>query len=316
MIFDLAHKKIWVAGETGLVGSALIRTLSAMPVTLLSAPHAALDLTRQSDTEDWLMAHKPDVIVMAAGRVGGIGANVAAPADFIRDNLAMAQNVVHGAYRAGVQKLLYLGSSCIYPKFAAQPIAEDALMTGVLEDTNQWYAVAKIAGLKMCAAYRRQYGCDFISAMPTNLYGTHDRFDEHVSHVIPAMMMKMHRAKTQGAPSVTFWGTGAPLREFLYADDLAQALIHLLKTYSAEKTVNVGSGEEVSMRVLADMMKEITGYRGDVVWDADKPDGTPRKALDGSVLSALGWRALVPLKEGLKRVYAWYQQTESLRTAA
>jgi len=248
--------------------------------------------------------------------VGGIGANVAAPADFIRDNLAMAQNVVHGAYRAGVQKLLYLGSSCIYPKFAAQPIAEDALMTGVLEDTNQWYAVAKIAGLKMCAAYRRQYGCDFISAMPTNLYGTHDRFDEHVSHVIPAMMMKMHRAKTQGAPSVTFWGTGAPLREFLYADDLAQALIHLLKTYSAEKTVNVGSGEEVSMRVLADMMKEITGYRGDVVWDADKPDGTPRKALDGSVLSALGWRALVPLKEGLKRVYAWYQQTESLRTAA
>lgn len=317
MTFDLAHKTVWVAGETGLVGSALTRALSVMPVRILSAPHAALDLTRQSDTEDWIAEKRPDVIIMAAGRVGGIGANAAAPADFIRDNLAMAQNVIHGAYRAGVQKLLYLGSSCIYPKFAAQPITESALMTGALEETNQWYAVAKIAGLKMCAAYRRQYGCDFISAMPTNLYGPYDRFDENASHVIPAMMMKMHRAKGRGDAAVTFWGTGAPLREFLYVDDLASALIHLLTHYSAEQTVNVGSGDEISMTDLAALMKDTTGFRGDIVWDTARPDGTPRKALDSSTLRGLGWRPAMPLGAGLVRTYDWYcRSRESLQNAA
>lgn len=303
MPFDLAHKKIWVAGETGLVGSALCRRLARENVHLISAPRAALDLTLQSDTEDWLAEQKPDVVILAAAKVGGIGANAASPAEFIRDNLAISQNVIHGAYRAGVKKLLFLGSSCIYPKFAAQPMAEDSLLTGALEDTNQWYAIAKIAGLKMCQAYRRQYGCDFISAMPTNLYGPGDRYDENISHVIPALLLKFHRAKMNREPSVTLWGTGSPLREFLYVDDLADALAHLLIHYSDEAPVNVGSGQEISIADLAVLVRDVTGYQGDIRFDPSKPDGTPRKLVDSSKINAMGWAAKTPLKTGIERTY-------------
>ena len=300
---ELNGKTIWIAGETGLVGGALLRRLAAEPVTVLSAPHDALDLTRQQDTHDWLMARRPDIVVMAAARVGGIGANAAYPASFIADNLSMAHNVIDGAYRAGVSKLLFLGSSCIYPREAPQPIAESALLSGPLEPTNEAYAVAKIAGLKMCQAYRRQYGCDFIAAMPTNLYGPGDRFDKETSHVIPALMLKIHEAKIYNRPAVELWGTGTPLREFLYADDLADALVMLLKNYSGDAPINIGSGEEVSISALAASIADIAGYRGTIVFNDEYSDGTPRKRLDCSRLSALGWRPCTSLREGLRQTY-------------
>ncbi len=299
-----------------MVGRSLIRALKSHDIELLSAPHSELDLTGQRQTYLWLQTARPDVIFMAAGRVGGIGANMACPADFIRDNLMIAQNVIEGAYRAGVERLLYLGSSCIYPTNAAQPIVEEALLTGPLEETNEAYAVAKIAGLKLCTHYRRQFGCSFISAMPTNLYGPHDRFHADHSHVIPAMMMKFHRAKENNDSHVVLWGTGNPLREFLHVDDLANALVHMAGHYDGETALNIGSGEEINIRALAALMKDITGYQGAVLFDDGKPDGMMRKCLDSSKIRALGWVPSVCLEEGLKAAYAWYCAQENALASA
>lgn len=300
---SLSGKRVWVAGETGLVGRALIRALEPYDVHLLSAPRWALDLTDQRATFDWIARNKPDAIFMAAARVGGIGANAQYPADFIRDNLAIAQNVIDGAHRADIPRLLFLGSSCIYPKDAAQPIREESLLTGPLEQTNEAYAIAKIAGLKMCQFYQRQYGRSYISAMPTNLYGPHDRFDGAASHVIPAMMLKFHACKED---SVALWGTGKPLREFLHVDDLAAALVLMMERYDGELPLNIGSGEEVSIAALAQMMKEVTGYHGDIRFDAEKPDGTARKLLDSAKIRALGWKPRIPLAQGLRETYDWF----------
>lgn len=305
-MFDLTGKKIGVAGETGMVGRAVIRALENHKVDIISAPHSTLDLTNQQATYDWLASHKPDIIIMAAAKVGGIGANQNDQAGFLFENLAMAQNVIHGAYLAGVKKLLYLGSSCIYPKDAPQPILEESLLSGTLEPTNEGYALAKIAGLKLCYYYRTQYGCDFISAMPTNLYGEHDHFDAQKSHVIPALMLKIHQAKQKNLDFVTLWGTGTPLREFLYVDDLAQALIHLLKNYSDDTPVNVGSGEEISITELAQIISEIIGYEGKIIFDTQYPDGTMRKFLDCSKINSLGWHATTDLKIGLQKTYDWF----------
>ena len=305
-IFPLAGKIVWVAGETGMVGRSITRALTDRGVRLLSAPHKVLDLTDQRATFDWIARYKPDAIFMAAAKVGGIGANAGFPADFIRDNLAIAQNVIEGAHRADIPKLLFLGSSCIYPKMASQPIAEDALMTGPLEPTNEAYAIAKIAGLKMCGFYARQYGRSYVSAMPTNLYGPYDRFDENAGHVIPAMMMKFHDAVSSHASSVTLWGTGTPLREFLHVDDLATALIAMMERYDGQGHVNIGGGEEVSIMELAHHMAAVTGFRGAIKFDASKPDGTPRKLLDSSRMRDLGWAPSVTLKDGLQSTYEWY----------
>lgn len=310
-MFNLSGKKIWVAGETGMVGRAFIKSLKIEQVEILSAPHSILDLTNQQATYDWLASHKPDIVIMAAAKVGGIGANQNDPAGFLFENLAMAQNVIHGAYLAGVQKLLYLGSSCIYPKDAPQPILEESLLTGALEPTNEAYALAKIAGLKLCRYYRQYYGCDFISAMPTNLYGEHDHFDAQKSHVIPALILKIHQAKQKNLGSVTLWGTGTPLREFLYVDDLAHALIHLIKNYSDDMPVNVGSGEEISIQNLAHLICDVIGYKGDIIFDKAYPDGTMRKFLDCSKINSLGWHATTELKTGLKKTYDWFLKNQS-----
>jgi GDP-L-fucose synthase len=310
-VFSLSGRTIWVAGETGLVGRALTAALSAAGHHIISAPHAALDLTDQRDTFDWLALNRPDVVFVAAARVGGIGANKDYPADFIRDNLSIAVNVIDGAHRANIQRLVYLGSSCIYPREAPQPIVEESLLTGPLEPTNEAYAVAKIAGLKLCQFYQRQYGRAYISAMPTNLYGPHDRFDAEASHVIPAMMMKFHRAAVEGLDEVVVWGTGRPSREFLHAADLARALICLAERYAGEAPVNIGSGEEVSIADLAAMMAQVTGFKGRVVFDDTKPDGTPRKFLNSSKIAAMGWSPVISLAEGLKQTYAWYSGGDS-----
>ncbi len=294
---------MWIAGQTGLVGRSLTDELQNHDVLLLSAPHSALDLTQQQATFDWLAAHKPDVVFMAAGRVGGIGANVEYPADFIRDNLSMTLNVIDGAHKAGVDRLVFLGSSCIYPRDATNPIGEDALLTGALEPTNEAYAIAKIAGLKLCEHYRAQYGRNYISVMPTNLYGGYDNFDKDGGHVIPAMMIKFMEAKKAGADKVTLWGTGAPLREFLYAPDLVRALVLVAQAYDDAAPINVGSGEEVSIYDLAHLIARVTGFEGDIVFDDSKPDGTPRKFLDSSKINSLGWRAQTKLEAGLREVY-------------
>ncbi|HEU4838117.1 MAG TPA: GDP-L-fucose synthase [Micavibrio sp.] len=315
-IFSLSGKRIWVAGETGMVGRALLRALRSIDTEILSAPRAALDLTDQAATFAWLSKSKPDVIFMAAAKVGGIGANAAQPADFIRDNLAIAQNVIDGAHRAGVPRLVFLGSSCIYPRDAAQPICEDALMTGPLEPTNEAYAIAKIAGVKLCQFYRAQYGRSYISAMPTNLYGPHDRFDEQGSHVIPAMMMKFDTAVRAHAPHVFLWGSGKPLREFLHVDDLAAALLVTAERYDDAAPVNVGSGDELSIAALAHVMKKITGFEGSIVFDASRPDGVPRKLLDSSKMRGLGWAPSVSLEEGLRDMYSWYRGREQARKTA
>lgn len=310
--FSLQGKRVWVAGETGLVGRALLRALEERDIHLLSAPHWALDLTNQKETFEWIARNKPDAIFMAAAKVGGIGANATYPADFIRDNLAIAQNVIEGAHRADVSRLLFLGSSCIYPKQALQPIKEEALLTGPLEETNEAYAIAKIAGLKMCQFYKRQYGRAYISAMPTNLYGPYDRFDTQISHVIPAMMMKFHQARDL----VKLWGTGTPLREFLLVDDLAVALIVMIERYNGEAPLNIGSGMEISIRDLAILMKEVTGFNGEIIFDDSKPDGTPRKLLDSSKIRALGWTPQTRLEQGLRDTYEWYCNTLDERKSA
>jgi GDP-L-fucose synthase len=306
-IFPLAGRKVWVAGHRGMAGSAIVRRLAAENCTVLTAGRDMLNLSRQSDVEKWLAVQKPDAIFLAAATVGGIMANSTRAAEFIYDNLIIETNVIHGAYQARVKKLLFLGSSCIYPKLAPQPMKESALLTGPLEPSNQWYAVAKIAGIKLCQAYRRQYGCDFISAMPTNLFGKGDRYDMVQGHVVAALIMKIDAARREGRATVELWGTGTPLREFLFADDMADGLVFLMKNYSAEEHVNVGSGVEMTIRELAERIAETIGWRGSFTFDASKPDGSPRKVMDISKLSAMGWTARTPFNEGLRLAYRNYK---------
>jgi len=305
-VFDLAGRRVWVAGHGGMVGSALVRRLADEDCEVLTVGRGALDLRDQAATAAWVAREKPAAVIVAAATVGGILANDSRPAEFIHDNLVIETNLIHAAWMNGVEKLLFLGSSCIYPRDAAQPMAEDALLTGPLEPTNQWYAVAKIAGIKLCQAYRRQYGCDFISAMPTNLYGPGDNFDLESSHVVPALIRKCHEAKAAGRERVEIWGSGRPRREFLYVDDLADALVHLMRVYSDEGHVNVGTGTDITVRELAETVAEVVGFAGGFEYDSTKPDGTPRKLLDTARLTALGWQAKTPLLDGLAHAYDWF----------
>ena len=299
--------KIYVAGHRGMVGSAIVRALRAAGHTnMVTRTSAELDLRDGAATRAFLAAEKPAYVVMAAARVGGIKANSTEPYDFLYDNLAMAANVIDGSRRAGVRKLLFLGSSCIYPKLAPQPIREESLLTGPLEVTNEAYAIAKIAGIKLCDHARAQYGCDFISAMPCNLYGTGDNFSLENSHVLPALIRKMHEAKLRGDTSLRLWGTGTPLREFLHADDLAEACVLLLERYSQAGHINVGSGEELSIRQLAEQIAQVVGFTGRLEFDPSMPDGTPRKLMDVSRIRALGWKPRLSLPEGIRSAYAWY----------
>jgi len=305
-VFDLQGARVWVAGHRGMVGAALVRRLAAEPVEVLTVAREDLDLRDTAAVAAWLAEHRPDVVLMAAAKVGGIAANNRQPVEFLSDNLAMELAVIDGAHAVGVRKLLMLGSSCVYPKLAPQPIPEDALLTGPLESTNQWYAVAKIAAIKLCQAYRRQYGADFVSVMPTNLYGIGDNYDPEDSHVPAALIQRMDRARRAGESRVTVWGTGEPLREFLYVDDLADACIHVLRHYSDEAPINIGSGEELSIADFARLVADAVGYSGTLAFDASRPDGTPRKRLDCARLTALGWRAATPLRDGLRSAYADY----------
>jgi len=306
LLFPLAKRRVFVAGHGGMVGSALTRRLAGIGCEVLTAGRGEVDLRRQEATDTWLRAQRPDAVFIAAATVGGILANDTRPAEFLYDNLMIAANLIEASRRVGVKKLLFLGSSCIYPRLAPQPMREEALLTGPLEPTNQWYAVAKIAGLKLCAAYRRQYGADFISAQPTNLYGPGDTYDLQASHVVPALMAKTHHAKVTGAGQVEIWGTGTPKREFLHVDDLADALVFLMERYSDELQINVGWGEDVSIRELAEVIAEVVGYTGGFRYAAEKPDGTPRKLLDVSRLSAMGWRPRIALRDGLADAYRWF----------
>jgi len=304
------NAKIFVAGHRGLVGSAIVRRLRGLGFeNLVLATHAELDLTDAAAVDAFYARTKPEYVFVAAAHVGGILANSRSPVDFLETNLRIELNVIAGAWRAGVRKLLFLGSSCIYPKFAPQPIPEGALLTGALEPTNEWYALAKIAGIKLCQAYRRQYGFDAISAMPTNLYGPNDNFDLQSSHVLPALIRKFHEAKLAGAPYVEIWGTGKPLREFLHVDDCAAAVVHLMERYGGEEHVNVGTGEDLSIGELAAMVRRVVGFEGELRFDATKPDGTPRKLLDVSRLKALGWAPRIPLERGIAETYAWYVES-------
>ena len=303
-VFNLKGKRVWVAGHRGMVGSALVRRLADEDCTILVAGRDEVDLTRQKAVEEWMAATRPQVVFLAAARVGGIHANNTYPAEFLYDNLMMEANVIHSAWRTGVEKLVFLGSTCIYPKMAPQPIPEEALLTGPLEPTNEWYAIAKIAGIKLCQAYRKQYGCDFIAAQPTNLYGPGDNYDLQTSHVLPALLRKAHEAKLAGAEAMTVWGSGKPLREFLHVDDLADAIVFLAQHYSGDNHVNVGSGEEVSIRELAELVCQTVGFEGRLEFDASKPDGTPRKLADVSRLKHLGWDKARCLRTGLGQTYA------------
>jgi len=299
------NARIYVAGHRGMVGSALWREFQRQGFTnLIGRTQAELDLLDAPAVQRFYAEQKPDVVLVAAARVGGIVANDSLPAQFIYENLQIQNHLIHGAYEAGVKKLLFLGSSCIYPKLAPQPLREDSFLSGPLEPTNQWYAVAKIAGIKMCQAYRRQYGCDFISVMPTNLYGPNDNYDLQTSHVLPALIRKFHEARVAGAASVSCWGSGRPMREFLYADDVARACLFLLENYSDEQFINIGYGQDISILELAELVKRVIGFAGEIVWDCTKPDGTPRKWLDSSRLFAMGWRPQVDLETGIRLAYA------------
>lgn len=305
------NSKIYVAGHRGLVGSAIVRNLEERGYTnIICRTHKELDLTRQADVEKFFAEEKPEYVFLAAAKVGGIQANNTRPAEFIYENLMIESNIIHSAYKYRVKKLLFLGSSCIYPKFANQPIKEEYLLTGELEPTNEAYAIAKITGIELCKFYRRQYGCDFISAMPTNLYGINDNFDLETSHVLPALIRKFHEAKINNQEEVVMWGTGKPLREFMYVDDLADALVHLMVNYSDEIHVNMGTGKDLSIGELAQIVKEVVGYEGKIVNDLSKPDGTPRKLLDVSRLEATGWKYKTELREGIEKVYKWYLENK------
>jgi GDP-L-fucose synthase len=301
--FAIAGKRVWVAGHTGMVGAALLRRLAVENCTVLTAMRQDADLTRQAEVESWMERERPDVVVIAAARVGGILANDSYPADFLYDNLMIEANIIHAAQRTGVKRLLFLGSSCIYPRLAPQPMAEESLLTGPLEPTNEWYAIAKIAGIKLCQAYRRQHGADFISAMPTNLYGPGDNYDLATSHVLPALIRKAHESRQRGSKELVIWGTGTPLREFMHVDDCADALVFLLKHYSADEHINVGTGEEISIRDLAQLVAEVVGFEGRIIADPSRPDGTPRKLMDTSKLHRLGWRSSIALRDGIARTY-------------
>ena len=319
--FSLKGKKVWVAGHRGMVGAAIAARLASEDCEILTASRGELDLRDQSATRSWIESRRPDAIFLAAARVGGILANDRLPAEFLFDNLLIASNIIEAAHQAKVSKLLFLGSSCIYPKFAPQPIVEEALLTGPLEPTNEWYAVAKIAGIKLCQAFRRQYGDDFISAMPTNLYGPGDNFDISNGHVVPALMHNAHDAKMKRAESVVVWGTGTPRREFLYVDDCADACVFLMKNYSDDGHINIGSGNDLTISSLADTICETVGFQGRIVNDLSKPDGTPRKLMSSQRLADLGWKPTVELKDGLARTYQWFlkhvaAQTNSARMAA
>ena len=308
-----ADPKIFIAGHTGMVGSALCRHLELQGTSnLLRRTSDSLDLRNQEQVNQFFCDEKPDLVFLAAARVGGIHANNTYRAEFIYDNILIASNVIHSAYRHGVKKLLFLGSSCIYPKFADQPLREDYLLSGSLEPTNEPYAIAKIAGIKLCQAYRDQYGCDFICAMPTNLYGPNDNYDLNNAHVLPALINKFHHAKITGANSVTVWGTGNPMREFLHVDDLAEACVFLMESYSDNAIVNVGTGQDISIKGLAEMIRDVIGFKGNIVFDKSKPDGTPRKLLDVSKINNLGWKHKTGLREGIEEVYKAIEGSEIL----
>lgn len=301
--FELAGKRVWVAGHRGMVGGALVRRLANESCTVLTVDRTELDLTERADVHRWMAANRPDAVFIAAAKVGGILANDSFPVQFLLDNLLISTAITTGAHETGVSKMLFLGSSCIYPKHAPQPIREDALLTGALEPTNEWYAIAKIAGIKQAQAFRRQYGCDFISAMPTNLYGPGDNFDLASSHVMPALMRKVHEARLTGSP-VTVWGTGTPRREFMYVDDCADACVFLMQHYSDAEHVNIGVGSDISIMELTRLVMEVIGYDGEIVTDPSKPDGTPRKLMDSAKLTSLGWQSRTDLRSGITKAYA------------
>lgn len=303
--YSLTGKRVWVAGHTGMVGSALVRRLQREDCEILTVSHAELDLRRQAETEAWMRSHKPQAVFIAAAKVGGIQANAAYPAEFLYDNLAITTNIIHGAHLVAAEKLAFLGSACIYPRLAAQPMREDALLTGALEPTNEAYAIAKIAGIGMCQAYRRQYGCRFIAPIPTNLFGPGDNFDPAASHVVPAMIRKIEEAKRTNG-TVSIWGTGTPSREFLFVDDAADAIVYLMRHYDGEEPINIGLGQDVTIRELAETVAQAVGFAGTFEYDTSKPDGMPRKRLDSDRIIALGWRGETSLVDGLRRTIAWY----------
>ncbi len=308
--YSLDGKRVWVAGHRGMVGSAIVQRLAGEQCEIVSATHSELDLTRQSDVEDWMADQKPQCIFLAAAVVGGILANDTHPVEFLSDNLQIQSNIISSAHKLNVEKLLFLGSSCIYPKLSKQPINEDELLTGPLEPTNQWYAIAKIAGVKQCQAYRRQHGSDFISCMPTNLYGPGDNFDLASSHVLPALIVKAHNAKMSGDKTLELWGTGTPRRELLFVEDLADACVFLMRNYSDDGILNVGYGSDVTIRELAETVADVVGFEGAFTYDSEKPNGTPQKLLDCTRLNALGWHSSTGLREGIAKTYEWYLQNE------
>ncbi len=314
--FDLDGRRIFIAGHNGMVGGALVRRLASEPAKLLLADRRTLDLSRQAETETWLRDHRPDVVIVAAARVGGIAYNNAYPVDFLADNLAIELNLIRGAYVAGARKLLFLGSSCIYPKLAPQPMREDMLLTGALEPTNEWYAIAKIAGIKLVEAYRRQYGADFISLMPTNLYGPGDNYHPEHSHVPAALIRRFHEAKLANAPTVTVWGTGRPRREFLAVDDLADACVFALKNYSGDQFLNVGTGRDITIADFAKLVADVVGYAGEIDFDRSRPDGAPQKLLDVSRLAQLGWTAQTNLRGGIAVAYQDYRTSAAYQSSA
>jgi GDP-L-fucose synthase len=311
--YPLNGKRVWVAGHHGLVGSAILRQLAHLDCEMMTADHGGLDLTRQSETEAWMADMRPQAVFVAAARVGGIHANSSRPAEFLYENLMIEANIIHAAHNVGVEKLLFLGSSCVYPREAPQPIPESALLSSRLEPTNEWYAIAKIAGIKLCQAYRRQHGDNFISVMPTNLYGPGDCFHLENGHVPAALLRRFHEAKLVDAPKVVVWGTGKPRREFMYVDDAAKACIFVMEHYGGEMPVNVGTGKDISIEEFAKLIRDVVNYRGRIVFDTSRPDGTPRKVMDVSALLKLGWSASTPLELGLQRYYEWFVSNGNLR---
>ena len=307
-IFKIHGKKIWVAGHNGMVGKAVVRQLEKKNCEILTVDRQSLDLTVQQDVNNWLAHNKPDAIILCAAKVGGILANDSYPAEFLYQNLMIEANIIHAAYQNNVDKLLFLGSSCIYPKYAEQPMKETALLTGPLEETNEWYALAKIAGIKLCQAHRTQYGADFISAMPTNLYGPHDNFDLQSSHVLPALLRKTHEAKLNNQNEIQVWGTGEPLREFMHVDDLANAVLYSIENILPDSIYNIGSGEEISIKELVSLIQQIVGHHGEIIWDKTKPDGTQRKLMDSKKFKKYGWNNKIELLDGITNTYKCYRK--------